>query len=152
MRSRKVKFSMIVIAKGASEEEKATQKEKLNAVRDALAAGTDFADVARRYSEDAMAENGGERDWIDPEMLREDLRDLVEKSVPDAISEVLDIGTNYSIITVEGKRESVRTSFDDAYAQIEHEMRQEMSQQISEEWTAKLRRDSFVRVLNESPF
>jgi len=148
----KVKFSMMVIAKGDSDATKATQKEKLDAALAALAEGTDFADVAKRYSEDAMAEKGGERDWIEPDMLRQELHDLVEKSAPGEVSEVLEIGPHYSLVKVQDRRAASRVSFEDAYARIERELRQEMSQRITEEWTTRLRRDSFVQVLNESPF
>ena len=148
----KVKFGMIVIAKGDSEETQVVQRGKLAEVRAALAAGTDFADVARRYSEDAMAKDGGSRDWIELDMLRKELQDLVKASAPGVVSDVVEIGPQYALIKVQELQAAASVTFEDAYSRIERELRQEMSQRIFEEWTARLRRDSFVKVLDENPF
>lgn len=148
----KVKFSMIVISKGESDEARETQKNKLDEALAALTAGSDFADVARRFSEDAMAKNGGARDWVEPDMLRQELQDVVMSAVPGTVSEIIKIGPNYSLIKVEERRVATRVPFGDAYANVEREMSQELSQKIYDDWIARLRHDSFVKILNEKPF
>ncbi len=147
-----VTFRMIVIGIGQDETARAAQKEKLATVQAALDGGEAFAEVARRYSEDSLAAGGGLRDWVEPGMLRDELRDLV---MHDGIGEVkgpVEIGPHYALVKVEGRREAGRRSFEDAYAEIERELRTEMEQRLFADWIAQLRRDSFVRVLNETPF
>jgi len=147
-----VKFSMIVIGIGADEAGRATQKEKLAAARAALEAGQDFAEVARRYSEDALATTGGVRDWVEPDMLRAELHDLVMQAEIGVVNEPVEIGPHYALVKVDGRREASRISFEDAYADVERELRMDMEQRLYADWIVQLRRDSFVRVLNENPF
>ncbi len=148
----RVRFSMIVIAKGTDESTQAAQREKLATVLSELSEEGDFGVVARRYSEDVMAAEGGLRDWMEVDLLREELRDLVMTTALDTVSEVIVIGPHYSLVKVHGRREVQRVPFEDAYARIERTLRQEMFERIYDEWIVRLRRDSFVRIVNENPF
>lgn len=147
-----VTFRMIVIGSGQDEAARAAQKEKLQAVQAALAEGSEFAEVARRYSEDSLAAGGGLRDWVEPDMLRTELRDLVMQAEIGEVKGPVEIGPHYALVKVEGHREAARRSFEDAYADIERALRTEMEQRLYDEWIAQLRRDAFVRVLGEKPF
>jgi peptidyl-prolyl cis-trans isomerase SurA len=53
---------IFIIPKPDSSREEQTRK-KLNAVRDSIVAGGDFADFARRYSQDGSAASGGDLGW-----------------------------------------------------------------------------------------
>jgi len=147
-----VKFRMIVIGIGDDEAAKVSQKAKLEAARAALAADGDFAKVARRYSEDALADSGGLRDWTAPDMLRTGLRELVMQAEIGTVKGPVEIGAHYALVQVEGRREAQRYSFEDAYAEIERELRMEMEQRLYTAWIAQLRKNAFVRVLDEKPF
>lgn len=147
-----VTFNMIVIGIGQDETARAAQKEKLAAVQAALAAGDDFAAVARRYSEDSLAASGGLRDWVEPGMLRAELRDLVMQAGIGVVKGPVEIGPHFALVKVQGRREAARRSFEDAYAELERELRMEMEQRLYADWIAQLRRDAFVRVLDEKPF
>ncbi len=141
----RVNFSMIVIGKGDG-------AGRLQEALAALEQGEPFGAVARRYSEDVRAVEGGARGWIESNMLRDDLRDVVMRIEPGQVSEVIDIGANHALVRVEAREEPVGMRFEDVYADIERELRLELSRDIYEEWVARLRRDAFVRVLNEAPF
>jgi len=147
-----VTFGMIVIGIGQDQTARAAQREKLAAAQSALADGVDFAEVARRYSEDSLAAGGGVRDWVEPDMLRTELRDLVMQGEIGVVKGPVEIGPHYALVKVQGRREAGRRSFDDAYADIERELRKEMEQRLYADWVAQLRRDAFVRVLDEKPF
>lgn len=147
-----VRFSMIVIAVGSDKAERRAQKQKLEQVQQALAAGDDFATVARKYSEGSLAEAGGARDWVEPDMLRRELRDLVMKSEIGALKGPVEIGPHYALVIVDDRREGGRRSFADAYGDIERELRMEEEKRLYDEWISRLRRDAFIRVLNENPF
>jgi parvulin-like peptidyl-prolyl isomerase len=146
-----VTFRMIVIGIGQDETARAAQKEKLAAVLAALGEGMEFDEVARRYSEDALAAGGGLRDGVEPDMLRAELRDLIMQADIGVVKGPVEIGPHYALVKVVERREAARRSFEDAYATIEREVRMELEQRLYDEWIAQLRRDSFVRVLNEKP-
>ncbi len=145
-----VKFSMIVIAKGEDEASQATQRQKLEKAQAALASGTVFEEVARQFSEESLASEGGVRDWMPPDMMRSELAELVMKADLGAVSDVIEMGSNCILLKVEGRRDAAPSSFDEAYTGIERELRQEEGQRIYEQWIARLRKDSFVRILRET--
>lgn len=149
--SASVKYSMIVISKGdaATQEE---QKAKLEAAKAALAGGVPFADAARQFSEEPLAKDGGGRDWTAPDMLRKDLADFVMQAEPGALSEVIELGSNYVLLNLDERRAASKVTFESAYGDVERELRLEKSKQIYDEWIERLRRDSFVRVLNDKSF
>ncbi len=147
-----VMFGMIVIGIGQDEAARAVQKTKLADAQAALAAGQDFAEVAKRYSEDSLAASGGMRDWVDPDMLRAELRDLVMQAEIGVVKGPVEIGPHYALVKVGGHRAAASRTFDDAYADIERELRMELEKRLYDEWIAQLRRDAFVRVLDEKPF
>lgn len=147
-----VMFGMIVIGIGQDDAGRVAQKAKLADVQAALAAGQDFAEVAKRYSEDTLAASGGMRDWVEPDMLRAELRDLVMQAEIGVVKGPVEIGPHYALVKVGGRREAARLSFEDAYADIERELRMELEKRLYDEWIVQLRRDAFVRVLEEKPF
>lgn len=147
-----VTFGMIVIGVGQDEAGRVAQKAKLAEAQAALDAGQDFAEVAKRFSEDSLAAGGGMRDWVEPDMLRTELRDLVMQAEIGVVKGPVEIGPHYALVKVGGRREAARRTFEDAYADIERELRSELEKRLYDEWIAQLRRDAFVRVLDEKPF
>jgi parvulin-like peptidyl-prolyl isomerase len=147
-----VKFSMIVVAIGNSDSERESQARKLESVQQALADGDDFADVARTFSEGSLAENGGARDWVDPEMLRRELRELVLNADLGVVKGPIEIGPHYALVKVDGRRDAKTRAFADAYSDIEKALSADQEERLYQEWITRLRRDAFVRILNENPF
>lgn len=148
----RVTFSMIVLARGETDEARAQQFEKLETVLDALKAGDTFADVARRYSEEAMATEGGFRDWIDVGQLRPELQDVLTGLDHGGVSEPTDLGGSRLIVKLHDRQTEDRVPFVDAYPVIERTLRQKKSQQLFEEWVERLRRDAFVNIIERHPF
>ena len=86
-------------------EERASPEDRLQAVKDALAApGADFNEVARELSEGLEAEDGGELGWLTREQLGEDLADDVFALEEGAVSEPLELGDGHYFVKLEEKR------------------------------------------------
>ncbi len=151
-RSPKVKLRMIVIAKGVDPNEKAQQREKLAAVFADLEKGESFAEVAKKYSEDSRAEEGGDRGWLERDMLREDLADKAFEIEAGKISEPIDIGKQFCILQIEDRVAADTISFDDAQPKIEYALRMDAAKALYEDWVSHLRRKAFIKIVDEAPF
>jgi parvulin-like peptidyl-prolyl isomerase len=85
-------------------EHRASPEQRLQAVRDALAApGADFNEVARELSEGPEAEDGGEIGWLTRDQLDEELADDVFGLEVGEVSEPLELGDGHFFIKVEEK-------------------------------------------------
>ena len=83
-------------------EDRASPEDRLQAVRDALAApGADFNEVARQLSEGPEAEDGGEIGWLTRDQLDEELADDVFGLAVGEVSEPLELGDGHYFIKVE---------------------------------------------------
>ncbi len=57
---------LIKVGQKATAEEQAAAKQRIDSIYNALVNGADFADMARRFSQDGSAANGGDLNWITP--------------------------------------------------------------------------------------
>ena len=57
---------LIKVGQKAPENERELAKQRIDSIYNALRNGADFADMARRFSQDGSASNGGDLDWITP--------------------------------------------------------------------------------------
>ncbi len=148
----KVKLRMIVIGKGESPNDMAIQREKLEEAVAALKDGIEFSEVAKKYSEDSRAKDGGDRGWMARDMLREDLAALAFSVGVGEVSEPVDIGMQTCLLKVEDRLDAEMISFDEAQPKIERELRVAEAKQLYEAWISRLRRDAFVKIVDTSPF
>jgi parvulin-like peptidyl-prolyl isomerase len=142
-----IKLRMIVIAKGATEAEKPLKQKKLDEVLKALKEGGDFSELAKSYSEDSYAADGGNRDWMKADMLRKDLADAAFATKVGEISAVVDIGKQVFIIKVEDRVESKVVSFEDAKPLVEQQLRMEQSVELHDAWVDRLRKNAYIKIV-----
>src|ERR1700689_539722 len=65
-----------------------------------IRAGEDFGAIARQYSMDATAKNGGNLGTVDPDSLRVDLRDALRGVKPGEVTGVIQIPAGYAILKI----------------------------------------------------
>ncbi len=142
---------MIVIAKGSSDDEKAAQNKKLDELLKELKDGGDFSELAKSYSEDSYAADGGNRDWMKRDMLRSDLADAAFSTEAGGVSEVIDIGKQLCIIKVDDKVDAKIVPFEEAKPLIEQQIRIEQSVKLHDAWIGRLRKNAYVKVVEKNP-
>ena len=65
-----------------------------------LGKGADFAAIAREKSTDSTAADGGYMGKVDPDSLRQELREALKDLAPGQVSQVITIPTGYAILKV----------------------------------------------------
>ncbi len=148
----KVRLRMIVIAKGGDDAKRVAQQAKVDELQQALKDGGDFGEMARKYSEDSRASDGGDRGWMERDMLREDLAKVAFSVPVGKASDVVDIGKQFCILKVEDRVDADIVPFEQVQPRIERELRRVESRKLYDAWIARLRKDAYVKIVDESPF
>jgi parvulin-like peptidyl-prolyl isomerase len=140
-----VRVRMIVLQKGV-EAEQAIKREEADRLVAEIEAGADFATLARTSSEGGRASRGGEWDWIEPAKLRSELAEAIAQLEPGTHSDVVETQTEFYIIKLEGRKNRIRQSFDQAKDGIEKQLKNAEEERLQDEWIARLKDKHFVKV------
>ncbi|MEI6211616.1 MAG: peptidylprolyl isomerase [bacterium] len=140
----RARISRITLQAQAGKEETVAQIGE-QALKD-LDAGTDFAVVARKYSKDDYAPKGGERGWVDLDDLAPDLVKALAGLKPGQYSRLVMLGEVGMILKKVEEKGVTQPTLDEAWTQIERRMRAQRSDVLYREWTARLRRQGYVKL------
>ena len=140
-----IKLRMIMISGQKDTGSAQAQKSLAEEVLGKLAAGGEFDQVARLYSEDGTKENGGDWGWIQRNTLAAPLEKFAFNMPVGRISNIIDYAGNYYILKVEDKRGGTTRSLAEARGDIEKKLIQDEAQQIQERWIASLREKAYIR-------
>lgn len=100
-------------------------REEAEAARAELAAGADFADVARRFSEDPSAPYGGAQGELAREDLPEEFADVIFGLEPGEVSEVLEADYGFHIFQITARLPGRVVPFEEAETVLTQEVREE---------------------------
>ncbi|HSL84104.1 MAG TPA: peptidyl-prolyl cis-trans isomerase [Thermoanaerobaculia bacterium] len=128
-------------------------REEADAARAELAAGADFADVARRYSEDPSAPYGGAQGELGREDLPEEFADVIFGLAPGEVSEVLEADYGFHVFQVTARLPGRVVPFDEAEKVLTQEVREERVRAWLDGLVEEARSRYAVRVYEENlPF
>ncbi|HIJ64737.1 MAG TPA: hypothetical protein HPP77_02195 [Candidatus Hydrogenedentes bacterium] len=126
--------------------ERAAAETRLETLRNRVAAGADFGELAKTHSEGVGAENGGLLGW----RQRGDLKPSIESAAFDlpegGVSDVLGIEYAVLLIKVDEKRGATLTSMEEARKEIEPILRRNAADKLYDKWMAELRKRSRVKL------
>lgn len=139
-----IKLRMISIKKREGETDGG--RKMIEEIREKIVAGAEFQDLARMYSEDPTQDNGGDWGWINRKTLAEDLAKIAFPMKPGQVSQIIELGNSYFLLTVEGKKNAETKPLSAVRGDIEKKLLQEQRQAAQTEWTAKLRKKAFIKI------
>jgi len=113
--------------------------DKIMQARDRIVAGENFADVAKELSDDSSQDIGGDWGWMEPDMLREELKAAATNVAVGAVSDVIFTPEGYYLLLVEDKKESQTKTFEEVRSEIESELRESESERLYKDWMQRLR-------------
>jgi len=121
----------------------AEAKRQLTTLRDRLTHGGDFADAARRFSQDGSAQAGGDLGWVSPGELVPEFEQAMNRLRPGEISEPIVTQFGVHLIQVQNRREtdvSPEKQRDFARAEI----RERKLRAAYDDWVRQLRQAAYV--------
>jgi len=115
-----------------------------------LDTGSDFAELAKSYSEGSNKEDGGELGWVTQNgktAIRSDLWPFIAKLQPGQHTDVITTADGfYYILQVEDRKKASVTPLEDVRSQIEQQVINEESQLRQQQWLDSLRAKAFIKM------
>jgi parvulin-like peptidyl-prolyl isomerase len=132
----KIRIRMIF---GRMKENPEEASDKIFKARERILAGELFADVAKEVSDDPSKNIGGDWGWMEPTMLREELKAAATNTTIGTVSDVVFTPEGYYLLLVEEKQEAKTKSFEEVRIEIEKELRDKETDRVYKDWMQRLR-------------
>lgn len=136
-----IKFSTITIPKypiGNPNSTPADQLKLAEEIRQKAVSGSDFATLARTYSQDSRATDGGDWGLQAENTLNKELSDVAFKLQNGGVSKVVEISANYMIIYCENKQPGKLKPLEQIRPDIERAIKSEMGREALNRWLSTL--------------
>ena len=137
----RIRISMIVLSKNTA----ANTKEMANQLKGRIESGEDFAQLAKTHSGGTYADKGGDWGWIEPSILRTDLRDAADGLKVGEVA-VVDGKADIYIFRIEAKKDSVKREFKDVQPIVERELKRKKADAEGNAWVELLRKSAYIKV------
>ena len=116
-------------------------------IAEALKAGTLFASLAKTYSRDAKAANGGSWGKVNPEdVFRKEIVEALAKLKPGETSPVVILDGYGYIVRKDDQQDSRALTFEEAAPLVESHLRMVQGEALYKEWTGRLRKEAYIKV------
>lgn len=143
-----VKLRMLSIPKKTAEgpEAVASQKALIQEIRQKLIDGAEFATMAKTYSQDSFASEGGSVGTVGKDALNATITDSAFSLAPRTVSGVVNDGADWRLLYVDAKQDGKTPPLSEVHEQVDKMVTQEKRQKIVEDWLKRLRKDADVRI------
>ena len=142
-----IKISTITIPKftGDASATPESQKKLAQEIRSKIIAGADFATLAKTYSQDSRAEDGGEWEWMERKNMKKSLADAAFEVKNGGVSPVIEEDAAFIVIYCDAKKLGDAIPLDKVRPDIEKIINQEKSRKGLEEWLEGLRKKAVIK-------
>jgi parvulin-like peptidyl-prolyl isomerase len=138
-----VKLRMIKISGG---DDAAKKREMTREIRDKINRGSDFADLARIYSDDSTQDKGGDWGWKKRGELNPALEQVVFSLSKGKVSEITEFDRSFYLLLAEDRKEGVSKPLKEVRGDIEKHLMQVEKQKLQQVWLEKLRKKAYIKI------
>ena len=142
-----VKLRMIVLnADPLNASSSDSTRQMAEDIRARAKSGSDFATLAKTYSMDATAENGGDWGWVDQKTLNQELTGAAFALSPGQVSQVVQVGDSYYLMYCDDKKTSAVKPLAEVQDAIRKRLEQVERQKATQRWIDGLREKAYIKV------
>jgi parvulin-like peptidyl-prolyl isomerase len=141
-----VKYSVIVLNKGATPEDQVVKFDEAKSIRARLVEGADFNETAKSISEGSRAAEGGAFPWMQPEDVRPELQETLKTLPAGEISEIITTDTELYLVKVEARRRAGYKSFDEVRQSIKTALNEKERDRLKARWISRLKESNYVEI------
>ncbi len=143
VRSITIKKSGDAQVKGLTDE---AAKSKIEDLRQKILGGEDFGRLAKQYSEDISAKQGGFSDWIERGAMIPAIDEVIFKLKAGEVSGVIETEMGYHLFRVEEIKEPYKKNLEEVRDQIYAKLFSIKAQERFREWTQELKRNAYISI------
>lgn len=107
-----------------------------------------FSDLAKRYSEDSLAAQGGDAGWVAAKNLNPELVQVLAMLKPGDISPPLPTQAAVLLVKLNDRKDPQASSLDSVKRKIENRIYEEKMDKALTQYLASLREKAYVQILN----
>lgn len=137
----------LVLAKGATAEEQAEARKKLEAIQAELKAGKPFEELARLHSTSPSKATGGDLGWMNKGFLRTSIEDAAAKLKPEQVSAPIETDKDLYLVQLIALEDAPVKAFSEVKAKILEKLQEPKAQNAIEQYLANLRMRANIRYL-----
>lgn len=142
----KTTVSVILLKPADTDDPSASVVSRGAAILQKLEEGVPFADLAREYSADSHASQGGVWKDVDPEeAFREEIVETLEALKVGEHSQLVDLDGWGFIVRKDAETQGGEPDFAAVYDEVAAAVRKNLSQEAYNKWIARLKADAFVK-------
>ncbi len=145
----KASHILIQVTPAANDEEKLAARKKIEDVQNKLAAGDDFANLARQYSEGPSNVNGGDLGYFDRTKMVKPFSDAAFDLKPGQVSDIVETRFGYHLIKVYDKKAKTSYVFEDIKDRLGELLQQQKIQEETVRYLEELRRTASVKRITQ---
>jgi peptidyl-prolyl cis-trans isomerase SurA len=140
-----VQLRQITLQPTNGETQDVLMQEAQDIVQQARKQGADFAELARKKSQDEYRDKGGEVDWIEKGKYQPAIETVVFALKPGQVSDPVPLNGDVYIFLCEDKREAGVQPMDKVHVQIEYALVTEDAHLAEQKWLDKLRKNAYIK-------
>lgn len=137
----------LVLAKGATAEEQAEARKKLEAIQAELKAGKAFEELAKADSSSPSKATGGDLGWMNKGFLRASIEDAAVKLKPGQVSAPIETDKDLYLIQLIALEDAPVKDFAEVKAKILEKLQEPKAQNAIEQYLSNLRMRANIRYL-----
>lgn len=141
----KASHILINVAPDANDEQKLTARNKIEDLQKKIAAGEDFANLAKQYSEGPSNVKGGDLGYFDRKRMVKPFADAAFDLKPGQVSDIVETRFGFHLIKVMDKKAKSAYEFEDIKTRLGQLLQQQKIQDETIRYLGELRKTAEVK-------
>lgn len=144
--SARARHILIKVNEDDPQEEKDKKRAKLENIRKEILGGSDFSDMAKRFSDCPSSEKGGDLGFFTRNQMVKPFETAAFGMMPGDVSEIVETSFGYHLIKLDEKRTAQTAAFDETKEQISGYLTQLKVNSAIERYVEGLRKEAEVKI------